>query len=211
MHVKDNDLILQQLADLSLDGVFFSETLLKKHNLFTEDALNLLFYNDVLDLIDYREAIDALPFYKESINHRRKKLDTTRADKISPGLVKALKWRYAPYTILDDIGQYGLILRQRNYYVPINEVIKRLNLKETYSRASIYRLLKKFNIKVMYSTAYIKTECLEMLITAGVNRELGYKKGINVSRATYYRYKNKYLIKTERKNTNREDIQSLSF
>lgn len=206
---KNIDLVMQQLTEFSLDGVFFNENLLKKHNLFTEDALNLLFYNDCLDLIDYREAIDALPVYRESIKKRRKQLDATRAELFSPSMAKMMKWRYAPHDILSDIWQYGFILRQRNDYIPIKEVFKRLHIKETYSRTSIYRLLKKFNIKAMYSKKFIKMESLEMLITAGFNEKPGYKRGMKISRATYFRHKKKYCIKTELKTW--KDVKSLSL
>lgn len=188
VQAKENNLIMQKLMDLSLDGAFFNENLLRKYNLFTEDTLDLLFYNDCLDFIYYQEAIDALPFFREIIKQRRTKLDAIRAEKFSPGMAKMMKGQYAPHAILDDIAQYGLILRQRNNYIPIKEVLKELEM-ETSSYTSVYRLLKKYNIKSLYSQKYIKVESVEILMKAGLKRENSFSKEMQISRATYYRYK----------------------
>jgi len=104
-----------------------------------------------------------------------------------------------------------VLLRQRNNYIPISQVIQKLNLKEKYSRASIYRLLKKFDIKAMYSMKYIKTECLDILIMADAGGKKTYKKEMNYGRNTYYRYKKMFPINAKQEETNKEDTKSLSL
>lgn len=123
-----HDEIVRKLAELSQDGCFFCRSLLAEHNLFNIEAINILYHDDCLDVISYQEALDALPLEKETIRRRRKAANASRES----SFVKIyMKNKYAPGELLDDIGQYGIILKKRDEYMPFENAIERLNITKT--------------------------------------------------------------------------------
>lgn len=182
--------MVEKVHKLAAAGCFFSNQFLKDHDLLNEDIIDYLFFNDYfLDGITLPEAIWAIPS-----KARRFRSNSQKANREKVPIEKQIRRGiYAPKDLLDNTYQYMIVLKARDQYMPIKEVLKILNIK----RSALSRRMAKKNVSRLFNNfitiedfgkihdtnrVYIKTAAEILGISVWTLRRHAKKIGINIER-----------------------------